>query len=62
MSEENYNLMDKYILKYSKKGILNRCLKYYNGHTQEMYIDRPKYMVDNIPEESDPIKVNYDEK
>lgn len=62
MSEENYNLMDKYILKYSKKGILNRCLKYYNGHTQEMYIDRPKYIVDNIPEESDPIKVNYDEK
>ena len=50
--------MDKYINFYSEKESIERCLKFYNGYTQEMYIKRPKYEVDSIPKESEPYKVN----
>lgn len=56
ISDEDIDIMDDYIDFYSKKGSLKRVIDYYNGHTQEMYIERPKYEVDFIPLESSPIR------
>lgn len=58
INDNCYEIMDKYINFYSEKESIERCLKFYNGYTQEMYIKRPKYEVDSIPKESEPYKVN----
>mgnify|MGYP005782097043 CR=1 FL=1 len=57
ISEDDYDVMDNYIKDYSKVGALKKCIRYFNGYTQEMFIERPKYDVDEIPPESNPIQI-----
>lgn len=57
LSANDYLVMDKYIDMYSQKGSLEKCMKLYNGFSQELFIQRPKYMINSIPAESEPQKV-----
>lgn len=61
INDEDYDTMDKFIEFYSHVESLNRIIKYYSAHTQEMYIDRPKYEVEFIPPESSPRLVGVEE-
>ena len=56
-SNGDYKIMDKYIEDNSRLGSLNKCVKFYNAHTQEMFIERPKYIVDNISKEYEPKRI-----
>ncbi len=57
LSTDDYLLMDKYVDMYSQRGALEKCIKLYNGFSQELFIQRPKYMINSIPVESAPKKV-----
>ena len=50
--------MDDYIETYSEVGSLKKCITFYNAFTQEMFIERPKYKISFIPEDSSPKKIN----
>lgn len=58
ISDFDYTIMNNYIEEYSEIGSLKKCLRYYNGYTQEMFIKRPKYIIDKIAEESEPKQIN----
>ena len=58
LSENDINIMDDYIETYSEVGSLKKCITFYNAFTQEMFIERPKYKISFIPEDSSPKKIN----
>ena len=57
INDFDYQNMDNYLQEYSKVGTLNKCINFFNGYTQEMFIQRPKYNVGEIPKESKPMQI-----
>lgn len=57
INDEDYEIMDKYLNNYNEENSLKRIINYYKAHTQEMYIERPKYDIESIPEESEPVLI-----
>lgn len=58
ITDEDYLVMDKYIRSYSRVGRLDKAIKLYNAHTQELYVERPKYKVAAPALEDLPKRVN----
>mgnify|MGYP004469395385 CR=1 FL=1 len=58
ISENDIEIMDNYINYFDEINSLKKCISFYNGFSQELFIERPKYEVNNIPKESAPRKIN----
>ena len=52
IKDEDYEIMDRYLMDMSETNSLNKIIQYYNSYTQELYIERPQFKLD-IPEESE---------
>ena len=58
-SRNDYKTMDKYLYSYSKVGCLKKIIDYYNTYTQDICVEKPKYDIEFIPEESAPVEINF---